>query len=100
MKSIKVSFDYEGKHYGFNAKFKYEKSGIELTAHKCNGDITINSEDDDWIVYNHDNGVEVKVDNQMDNILNVILWDSNPDGPALAMLGEFDNYKGEIEGLW
>ena len=100
MKSVKVSFDYEGKHYKFNAKFKYKKDGPKLTVHKCNDDITINEEDDNWIIYNHDNNVEVKVDNQVDNILNVILWDSNPDGPALAMLGEFENYKSEIIGLW
>lgn len=100
MKSINVSFDYEGKHYKFNAKFKYSKEGPELTSHACNEEISIDDFDNKYIVYNHENNVEVQVDYQMNNILNIILWGGKENDCVIAMLGEFDNCKMELKGLW
>lgn len=101
MKSINVSFSYRGKDYKLSAKFKWEKGKPVLTTHKCNEPISFDNFENEWNVYNWDNGVEVDTDDDMTEILNVILWDAeNTDSTALAMLGEFDNYKGEIKGVW
>lgn len=101
MKSINVSFSYDGKDYKFSAKFKYEKSKPKLTEHKCNGQISYVRVNGDWNIYDHNTDIEVVIDGCMESIENVILWDINVSGSApIAMLGEFDNYKGEIKGLW
>ena len=100
MKSINVSFDYENEHYNLNAKFKYKKGGPEFTNHACNKELTTDKFPNERIIYNHENNVEVQVDHQMNNILNVILWGGKENDCVIAMLGEFDNCKMELKGLW
>jgi len=99
MKSIKVSFDYKGRHYKFDAKFKWEDGKPQFTNHDCNEAMQITELDDNWAVYDWSGGVEVELDNEMDNIVNILLYDGECD-TVVAMWGEFDNCKITIKGFW
>lgn len=100
MKSVNVSFDYDGKHYKFNAKLAYNDGRPQLTKHKVNEQVLITYENGEYSLYDYNSDIEVMVDSNLNEIRNVILWtDVHSDAAPLAMLGEFDNCKTEIKGV-
>lgn len=95
MKTIKVSFDYKGKHYNVTAKIS---NNYEMTIHRCNADLDFYDNDGDyWTIYDYSTGVELQMSPDLREIEHVILWDKdNVDAPIVAVRSEFENYESEI----
>lgn len=103
MKTIRVQFDYEGKHYDVQCSVKrnIKKHEWEQTLHGWNEDVDFYNNDDEYYsVWHYDDYVEVQVSHDLTKIENVLLWSKDEhNGCIIAALGEFENFKGRISGI-
>lgn len=106
-KTIKVAFDYEGKHYDLKVQIKAERgseTGYGLTKRKYNEDWGLSDYDERYILYAAWNGgecpytFELELDKKDVSVRHLRVWQRYGSGVLLDDEGGVENYEVEEHG--